>query len=129
MNVSDDVQVKYSLIDSIVITTADSSNPFAEYVLPLAYQHDGVLHALLGLSACHMHTSGKDQSIECTDTALRHRVAAIQALGTLLEQEETSQMSVTQEESVLAMVLLLIFHDVSNFAHTLLLTSPSGAQH
>lgn len=105
--------VKYCLIESITITTDDLPNPFADHILPLAYRDDGVLHALLGLSACHLYTSKRNTSAECSNTALRHRVAAIRTLGSLLEQEGVSQLTHAQEESVLATVLLLIFHDVS----------------
>lgn len=105
--------VKYCLIDSTTITTDDLPNPFADHILPLAYRDDGVLHALLGLSACHLYTSKRSASAECSNTALRHRVAAIRTLGSLLEQEGVSQLTHAQEESVLATVLLLVFHDVS----------------
>lgn len=60
-----------------------------------------------------MHFSGRDESQECFRTALRHRLAAIRALGSLLLKEETSKLSSAEEEAVLAMVLLLVFHDVS----------------
>jgi hypothetical protein len=44
--------------------------------------------------------------------ALSHRVAALQILGSLLTQEEVQGLKAADEEAVLAMILLLIFHDV-----------------
>lgn len=80
--------------------------------MPLAYQHQGVLHALLGFSACHKHLSGTDESQHFVTTALRYRVLALRSLGSLLLKEEMEGLSSSEEEFVLAMVLLLVFHDV-----------------
>lgn len=115
---ANDEPVECHLVNSITIATKGLANPFSEYILPLAYQHDGVLHALLGLSACHMHFSGRNESQQCFNTALRHRLAAIRSLGSLLPKEETSRLSSDEEEAVLAMVLLLVFHDVSHISPT-----------
>lgn len=46
-------------------------------------------------------------------------MAAIRTLGGLLEQEEASRLTHSQEESVLATVLLLVFHDVSRICAAL----------
>jgi hypothetical protein len=102
------------LSEVLTIAYGGACNPFKEYILPLAYRHDGVLHAVLGLSACHLHFSGKDESQRCITTALQHRVAALHSLGELLLQEETSGLANVEEESILAMALLLVFHDVSS---------------
>jgi hypothetical protein len=109
--------------NSIAINIKGLVDPFQEYILPLAYTHDGVLHALLGLSACHMHFSGRDETQKCSNTALRHRLAAIRSLGALIPKEATSELSSTDEASVLAIVLLLVFHDVSIFPNHDLLSS------
>lgn len=44
--------------------------------------------------------------------ALSHRVAALRILGSLLAREEVHGLKADEEEAVLAMILLLIFHDV-----------------
>ncbi|KAH6886424.1 fungal-specific transcription factor domain-containing protein [Thelonectria olida] len=89
-----------------------TENPFKDHILPLAYQHQGVLHALLGLSACHMYLSGKDESSQHVTTALQYRVSALHSLASLLLKEESAGLSSSEEEFVLAMVLLLVFHDI-----------------
>ncbi|KAK7419469.1 hypothetical protein QQZ08_010839 [Neonectria magnoliae] len=96
----------------LTIHTEGTENSFREHVLPLAYQHQGVLHALLGLSACHTHLSGKDESQHFVTTALRYRLSALHSLGALLLKEEIAGLSSSEEEFVLAMVLLLVFHDI-----------------
>ncbi|KAE8152346.1 fungal-specific transcription factor domain-containing protein [Aspergillus avenaceus] len=40
--------------DSLVIENQDIPNPFRAYVLPFAYEHGGILHAVLCLAECHM---------------------------------------------------------------------------
>lgn len=96
----------------LTIHTEGTENPFRDHVLPLAYQHQGVLHALLGFSACHMHLSGTDESQHFVTTALRYRVLALRSLGSLLLKEEMEGLTSAEEEFVLAMVLLLVFHDI-----------------
>ncbi|KAM5376348.1 hypothetical protein ACJZ2D_005570 [Fusarium nematophilum] len=96
----------------LTIHTEGTENPFREHILPLAYQHQGVLHALLGLSACHMHLSGKDESQHFVTTSLHYRVSALHSLGSLLLKEEASGLTSAEEEFLLGMVLLLVFHDI-----------------
>ncbi|KAH8157239.1 hypothetical protein CIB48_g11008 [Xylaria polymorpha] len=96
----------------LTIHVQGTVNLFREHVLPLAYQHQGILHALLGLSACHMHLSGRDESQRLITISLRYRVSALHSLGSLLSKEEVSCLTISEEEGVLGMVLLLVLHDV-----------------
>ncbi|KFA81941.1 hypothetical protein S40288_06882 [Stachybotrys chartarum IBT 40288] len=100
------------LSEALTVSIGEARNPFREHLLPLAYQHDSVMHALLGLTACHMYNSGKDSSQRCLATSLQHRVAALQSLGSLLTKEQTSGLMTTEEEAILATVLLLVTHDI-----------------
>lgn len=86
-------------------------------MLPLAHQHVGVLHAVLGLAACHMTLS--PYGVEQVDmaTALQHRVAALNALSSLLIKEEIYGLAAAEEDAVLAIILLLVLHDVSVLAN------------
>ncbi|KAF4971123.1 hypothetical protein FSARC_1956 [Fusarium sarcochroum] len=101
-----------TLSEHLIIHVPGIDNPFREHVLPLAYQHQGILHALLGLSACHMHISGKDRSQQLVTLSLQYRLSALQSLASLLLREETSRLTNNEGEHVLAMVLLLVLHDV-----------------
>ncbi|KAF5976051.1 hypothetical protein FCOIX_7305 [Fusarium coicis] len=101
-----------TLSEHFIIHVPGLENPFREYVLPLAYQHQGILHALLGLSACHMHNTGHANNQRLVTVSLRYRLSAIQSLASLLHKEDISRLTPTEEEHVLAMVLLLILHDV-----------------
>lgn len=96
----------------LTIVVDGTENLFRRYLLPLAYQHIGVLHAVLGLVACHLRSSKRDMRKATEADALSHRVAALRSLGSLLAQEEVQGLKAAEEEAVLAMILLLIFHDV-----------------
>ncbi|KAM4067169.1 fungal specific transcription factor [Hirsutella rhossiliensis] len=90
-----------------------SGSPFRSHILPLAHQHQGVLHALLGLSACHMGLSRAEETIpEATTLGLQHRADALVCLGLLLLKEASQGLTAAEEEFVLAMVVLLVFHDI-----------------
>lgn len=81
-------------------------------MLPLSYQHTGVLHALLGLAAYHLNSSGVDTSKTTNTAALQHKLSVIQSLSGLLLKEEISGLSEREEEIALVMVLLLVLQDV-----------------
>ncbi|KAL2288758.1 hypothetical protein FJTKL_03425 [Diaporthe vaccinii] len=100
------------LTPGLTIVVDGTENLFRRYLLPLAYQHTGVLHAVLGLVACHLRSSRRDMTKATEADALSHRVAAIRILGSLLAQEEAQGLKAAEEEAVLAMILLLIFHDI-----------------
>lgn len=106
------ISVDQTLSEHFIIHVPGLDNPFREYVLPLAYQHQGILHALLGLSACHMHNTGHANSQRLVTVSLGYRLSAIRSLASLLHKEDTSRLKPIEEEYVLAMVLLLVLHDV-----------------
>ncbi|KAI1746648.1 fungal-specific transcription factor domain-containing protein [Xylaria castorea] len=100
------------LSEHLTIHVQGTANPFREHVLPLAYQHQGILHALLGLSACHIHLSGRRESQRLVTISLRYRVSALRSLGSMLSKEEVTGLTISEEEHVLGMVLLSVLHDV-----------------
>lgn len=67
---------------------------------------------MLGLVACHLRSSRRDMRKSTEADALSHRVAALRVLGSLLAREEVHGLKADEEEAVLAIILLLIFHDV-----------------
>ena len=89
-------------------------NPFRDHILPLAYQHPSLLHAILGLSACHIPP---DKIVNHQATALEHKLAAIQALSSLLLKEECLGLSTVEEDLTLSIVLLLLLQDVGPVLH------------
>ncbi|KXH29397.1 hypothetical protein CSIM01_12785, partial [Colletotrichum simmondsii] len=100
---------------TIVVEGVD--NPFRVHVLPLAYNHTGVLHAVLGLTACHLHLSPSGANQVDMATALQHRVAALNGLSSLLIKEEIYGLTEAEEEAALAIIFLLVLHDVSSMTH------------
>lgn len=52
-------------------------------------------------------------------------MAALHILGSLLIQEEVEGLKAADEEAVLAMILLLIFHDVRQYTAPRMLPLPS----
>jgi hypothetical protein len=87
-------------------------NPFEAYILPLAYENTGVLAAVLGLSACHLVNRDPKANSRMVAVAIEHRVSAMQALGLLLSDEERVGLSDTKEDMTLAIVLVLLLHDI-----------------
>ncbi|KZL77619.1 C6 zinc finger domain protein, partial [Colletotrichum tofieldiae] len=96
----------------LAIAVDGMDNPFRKHVLPLAHQHTGVLHAVLGLAACHLHLSPSGAARVDMATALQHRVAALNVLGSLLIKEEVQGLTANEDEAVLAIILLLVLHDI-----------------
>lgn len=102
--------VERVLSEALAIVVDGVENPFRSHVLPLAYHHEVVLHALLGLTACHI--SHLDDGSPMTTASLKHRASALHGLVALLAKEEAHQLSRSDEEATFATVLLLVFHDV-----------------
>ncbi|RDW87738.1 hypothetical protein BP5796_03432 [Coleophoma crateriformis] len=87
-------------------------NPFREYFLPLAYEHVGVLHAVLGVSATHRDISrGTKGKLEAE--ALEHRLQAILSLSKLLEGERERQLKPSEQDALLAIINILVLHDLT----------------
>ncbi|KAF5020016.1 hypothetical protein F66182_7952 [Fusarium sp. NRRL 66182] len=101
-----------TLSEHLTIHAQGIDNHFRQFILPLIYEHQGILHALLGLSACHMHMSGKDSSQRLVTISLQYRLSALRSLASLLLKEETCELTRCEEKYILAMVLLLVLHDV-----------------
>lgn len=59
-----------------------------------------------------MRCSGIGDGQHLLALALQHRAAALQSLSSLLLKESHAGLTRDEEEFVLAMVLLLVFHDV-----------------
>lgn len=112
LNILISIAVDRILSEHLAVCVPGLNNPFREYVLPLAYQQQGILHALLGLSSCHMQNSGKYNYQGLVAISLGYRLSAIHSVSFLLLQEEVSSLTRTEEEYLLAMVLLLVLHDV-----------------
>lgn len=62
-----------------------------------------------------MYISGSNESQHFVTISLQYRASALHSLGALLIQEEVSGLTADEEEYVLAMVLLLVLHDVYFF--------------
>jgi len=112
-----EILLKYSAVDLILseqltIQVPGLSDPFREYVLPLAYQHQGVLHALLGLSLSHMDNSGIYSNEGFESLSMGYRLSATRSVASLSLKDEMSELTHAEEEYLLAMVLLLVLHDV-----------------
>ncbi|PCG90290.1 Protein of unknown function DUF3468 [Penicillium occitanis (nom. inval.)] len=94
------------LSEYLTISIQGTDNPFREHILPLVYQHQGILHALLGLSACHMHISGRNESQRFVTISLQYQGLALHSLGALLLQEEVSGLTPLEEESKASMFFI-----------------------
>ncbi|KIX04738.1 uncharacterized protein Z518_05608 [Rhinocladiella mackenziei CBS 650.93] len=101
-----------ALCEILSTFTSIHPSPIRIYILPLSYQHVGLLHATLSLAACHMGTSEIDNNQTMLTTAIEHEVQAIQSLGALLLKEEYFGLNDAEEELTLAMVLILVLHDI-----------------
>ena len=99
----------------MVAKSDDSSNPFRKYVLPMAYEHIGLLHAVLGLATCHMDAFAGDKPLHHAE-ALEHRLHAIQSLSSLIMDDRNGSLQEAEENFLLATILILVLHDVSENA-------------
>lgn len=72
-----------------------------------------MLKAVLGLTACHLATQQPTPNRRLNTAALEYRVAALQSLSAILLKEECFSLNEAEEETALAIVLMLVLHDVS----------------
>ncbi|KAF2442109.1 hypothetical protein P171DRAFT_456152 [Karstenula rhodostoma CBS 690.94] len=112
----DDIQGLLLYYENVVcpklsVTSESAPNPFKTYILPLALQDVGLLRAVLGLTACHLATQQPMPNRRLNTAALEYRVAALQSLSALLLKEECFGLSEAEEETALAIVLMLVLHD------------------
>lgn len=94
------------------IPSERTPDPFKTYILPLALQDVGLLKAVLGLTACHLATQQPTPNRRLNTAALEYRVAALQFLSALLLKEECFGLGEAEEETALAIVLMLVLHDI-----------------
>ncbi|KAE8140227.1 fungal-specific transcription factor domain-containing protein [Aspergillus pseudotamarii] len=102
-----------TLCSALIIDTDDLRNPFRGYILPLAYRDIGILNAVLGLTMCHIISSGK-RAIENVSVArmIEHQLSALQSLSSLLMKEEMYGLTDDEQDILLAVVILLVLYDI-----------------
>ena len=88
-----------------------STNPFTKILLPMALQHEGLMHSVLCLSASHMYSVNHLQEYE--DRQAFHRGKALQLLQQDLERQRTGEGGVmVYEDSNVAQILLHLLHSI-----------------
>lgn len=88
-----------------------SSNPFTRILLPMALQHEGLMHSVLCLSASHMYSVNPSQEYE--DRQAFHRGKALQLLKQDLEKQKAGEGGVMiYEDSNVAQILLHLLHSI-----------------
>ncbi|OGM46144.1 hypothetical protein ABOM_004899 [Aspergillus bombycis] len=102
-----------NLCRALIIETDDLHNPFRGYILPLAYQDTGILHAVLGLTMCHINASGKRETENISVARMiEHQLSALQSLSSLLMKEEIYGLTDDEQDLLLAVVILLVLYDI-----------------
>jgi hypothetical protein len=87
------------------------SNPFTRILLPMALQHEGLMHSVLCLSASHMYSVNPLQQYE--DRQAFHRGKALQLLKHDLERQKAGEGGVMVfEDSNVAQILLHLLHSI-----------------
>lgn len=87
------------------------SNPFTKILLPMALQHEGLMHSVLCLSASHMYSISPSQEYE--DRQAFHRGKALKLLGRDLERQKAGENGVMiYEDSNVAQILLHLLHAI-----------------
>jgi hypothetical protein len=88
-----------------------STNPFTRILLPMALQHEGLMHSVLCLSASHMYSVNPSQEYE--DRQAFHRGKALQLLKHDLERQKAGEGGVMIfEDSNVAQILLHLLHSI-----------------
>jgi ABC-type antimicrobial peptide transport system permease subunit len=77
----------------------------------MAYEHIGLLYAVLGLTICHLVASGGGKKLHHIE-ALEHVVNAILSLSSLMDDRNVS-LQENRENILLATILVLVLHFVS----------------
>lgn len=111
-DLTSNVIVDTDISKHLVISVDAMNNPFSTLLLPLAYQHFGVLQALLDLALCRSEKGRKHSKYGAMPLALELKLSAIHSLSELLQRGQGSGLSGEEEEVAMAMALLLILHDV-----------------
>lgn len=88
-----------------------SSNPFTKILLPMALQHEGLMHSVLCLSASHLYSVNPLQEYE--DRQVFHRGKALQLLKHDIERQKAGEGGVmVYEDSNVAQILLHLLHSI-----------------
>ncbi|KAI8938792.1 hypothetical protein NX059_004655 [Plenodomus lindquistii] len=88
-----------------------SSNPFTKILLPMALQHEGLMHSVLCLSASHMYSVSPSQEYE--DRQVFHRGKALKLLMHDMERQKAGEGGVmVYEDSNVAQILLHLLHSI-----------------
>ncbi|KAF2631789.1 hypothetical protein BU25DRAFT_196890 [Macroventuria anomochaeta] len=88
-----------------------ATNPFTKILLPMALQHEGLMHSVLCLSASHMYSINPSQEYE--DRQAFHRGKALQLLKHDLERQNAGEGGVmVYEDSNVAQILLHLLHSI-----------------
>ncbi|KNG89891.1 hypothetical protein ANOM_001705 [Aspergillus nomiae NRRL 13137] len=102
-----------TLCRALIIETDDLHNPFRGYILPLAYHDIGILHAVLGVTMCHITSSGKRETEKISVASMiEHQLSALQSLSSLLMKEEIYGLTDDEQDMLLAVVILLVLYDI-----------------
>lgn len=91
------------------------SNPFQQYLLPLTLQFSGILYAVLGFSLGHLAINQCD-TFENEQEPVRYRFNAIRQVIRWLEDIGSDIDDPVLVEAGLAIILVLVLHDVSGTA-------------
>lgn len=86
-----------------------STNPFTRVLLPMALQHEGLMHSVLCLSASHM--CGSSPSEEYEERQVFHRGRALNLLNQDLQRQKAGEGG-TMEDSNVAQILVHLLHAI-----------------
>ncbi|KAF1963514.1 hypothetical protein CC80DRAFT_7924 [Byssothecium circinans] len=91
---------------------ADSNtNPFTKILLPMALQHEGLMHSVLCLSASHLCSLSPSKEYE--DRQVFHRGKALHLLNQDLQRQKAGEGGVmVYEDSNVAQILLHLLHSI-----------------
>ncbi|KAF2819697.1 hypothetical protein CC86DRAFT_412628 [Ophiobolus disseminans] len=88
-----------------------STNPFTRILLPMALQHEGLMHSVLCLSASHMYSVNPSEEYE--DRQNFHRSKALKLLKHDLERQKAGEGGVMiYEDSNVAQILVHLLHSI-----------------
>jgi hypothetical protein len=101
-----------SRVSAVLTMHADSTtNPFTTILLPMALQHEGLMHSVLCLSASHLQTNEPSEEIE--DRQVFHRGKALHLLNQDLKQQNADGGGVMiYEDYNVAQILFHLLHSI-----------------
>jgi len=88
-----------------------STNPFTKILLPMALQHEGLMHSVLCLSASHLCSLSPSNNYE--DRQVFHRGKALHLLNQDLQRQKAGEGGVmVYEDSNVAQILVHLLHSI-----------------